>query len=98
MNQAAREGGRARRRATGAGWVLAALLSSIACSSARAAPASTAPGAPARISIASPSGGQAVAGVIPVAIAYDAGPAFSRLTAVSLWVDDSLYVSRGLVS
>ena len=33
-----------------------------------------------------------------MAVAFNSGPAFSRLTAVSLWVDDSLYVSRGLVS
>jgi LysM repeat protein len=87
MNQSARE-----RALVGA--VLAVALSTIACGSAHAAPMNT----PARVSIASPTGGQAVAGSIPVAIAFDAGPSFGRITAVSLWVDDSLYLSRGIIT
>lgn len=85
---------RSRERAR-PGWKLAAaLLSTLACGQASAAPTS----APARVSIASPSGGQAVAGIIPVAIAFDAGPGFGRVTAVSVWVDDSLHSSRAVVS
>src|SRR5438874_3367703 len=88
MNPLSRERGRA-------GCVLAAvLLSTFACGSARAAPSPN----PARISIASPTGGQAVAGIVPVAVAFDAGPTLGKITAVSLWVDDSLYVSRGILS
>src|SRR5262249_38713133 len=83
----------ARERAV-VGCLLTLALSALGCGSAPAAPVST----PARLSIASPSGGQAVAGIIPVAIAFDAGPNLGRLTAVSLWVDDSLYLSRGLLT
>src|SRR5262245_15103952 len=83
----------ARERAL-VGTLLAVALSTIACGSARAAPVN----APARLSIASPYGGQAVAGTVPVAIAFDAGPSFGKVTAVSLWVDDNLYVSRGIAT
>jgi len=87
MNRSARE------RAL-LGFVLTAALSTIMCGTARAAPVTV----PARISIASPSGNQAIAGIIPVAIAFDAGPSFGRITTVSLWVDDGLYSSRAIVA
>jgi hypothetical protein len=63
---------------------------------ARAAPPVTAPrGRAPRLSIASPATGNLVAGLVPVAVAFDAGSA-GRVTLVELWVDELLYSSQPL--
>src|SRR5713101_8211618 len=63
---------------------------------AAAAPANAARrGREPRLSIASPVTGNLVAGLVPVAVAFDAGSA-GRLTVIELWVDDLLSNSQTL--
>src|SRR5690349_14028675 len=82
--------------------VTAALLAAVAVGGMRvAAPAGAAPISTARrsreprLSIASPVTGNLVAGVVPVAVAFDAGSA-GRLTLIELWIDDLLASSQTL--
>lgn len=68
----------------------------LAVTPAQAAPASSAPRARGpRLSIASPVTGNLVAGLVPVAVTFDAGAA-GRVTLIELWVDDLLYGSEPL--
>src|SRR4051794_21581321 len=63
---------------------------------AGAAPANVARGArQPRLSIASPVTGNLVAGLVPVAVAFDAGSA-GRVTVIELWVDDLLAATQTL--
>src|SRR5204862_1991170 len=50
-----------------------------------------------RLSIASPVTGNLVAGLVPVAVAFDAGSA-GRITVLELWVDDLLAATQTLDS
>ncbi|MBI3910074.1 MAG: LysM peptidoglycan-binding domain-containing protein [Armatimonadetes bacterium] len=80
-----------------AGAAFLALLVLSASQPAMAAPDPSAGGTAARLSIASPESGQSVAGRIQVSIAFDAGPDIGKFTAVSLWVDGRMAMSRVLV-
>jgi len=82
--------------------VTAALLAAAAVGGVLiTAPAGAAPAGAARrgrdprLSIASPVTGNLVAGLVPVAVAFDSGSA-GRVTVVELWVDDLLYTSQTL--
>lgn len=81
--------------------VTAAVLAAVAVGGmVGAVPAGAATGAAShgrapRLSIASPATGNLVAGLVPVAVAFDAGAA-GRITAIELWVDDQLYSSQVL--
>src|SRR5262249_44672662 len=82
-------------------WPLVILASSILGAiglpaPSRAAPMQTPrPGRAARLSIASPVTGNLVAGLVQVAVAFDAGAA-GRITGIELWVDDLLYGSQAV--
>src|SRR5438445_1936276 len=74
----------------------AAIGGMLAMSPARAAPTPIPHrGRSPRLSIASPVTGNLVAGLVSVAVAFDAGSA-GRVTLVELWVDDLLYSSETL--
>jgi LysM repeat protein len=83
----------------GLSWTAALLAAAVLRATALASPAGAAPaarqGKAARLSIASPATGNLVAGLVQVAVAFDAGSA-GRITAIELWVDDRLYSSQTL--
>src|SRR5689334_16553777 len=92
-----------RKAMPGSAWAITLLAAAAVATATLPAPAGATPapaarqGKAARLSIASPATGNLVAGLVQVAVAYDAGSA-GRITVIELWVDDLLYSSQTLDS
>ena len=90
-----------RKRTPGPSWKAAILAAAALGGVVAAAPGWAAPGAAARsgkkaqVSIATPATGNLVAGMVQVAVAFDAGAA-GRITSLELWVDELIYTTQAL--